>query len=509
MSDYFKPSFKNHPLNYLFIIFVFFGSFSWSSVAFSFEDDGTYVSGKFYYNLNAAAYGPTKASACANSPFNMPVVNGGCKRSNGYIYTLTLVTCSASSNPLAQCGVSPTPVNNCPEKFTPKRLAIPVTKVLDADGNATNQVEGNYSGTATMVSDGCIFHRTAYYEETNTIEPEEVIGDTPEGDIYMVETYVSSGEPYTDEITDFVNAASAEPGDAADEANMATPALADSLDVVIQPTTSEIGPDGSQITSKTTVEMAVKGKGASVVNSVDNIVVTDSEGMRKTVTTTETEVVYPDGSKEVITERNIAYEQTDKTVVIITKADGTKVITNAPGTSAGTKSTKTDSYDPAGNLTSSSTTSADTNGSSQTGDAADAKQEGECKEDASKCKTDEEKQEQFCKDNPNSKKCSIGKLNAENISTLSFYTSAYPEGLNTIWELKKPALMALPIVANLTDIGISGSGSYPSWSFNLNFGGVMNLGTHVVEPYPSVWSFIALCFLITTLFLCRRLIFGG
>ena len=166
---------------------------------------------------------------------------------------------------------------------------------------------------------------------------------------------------------------------------MSTAALADSLDVLVQPTTSEIGPDGSSITSQSTVEIAVKGKGATITDSTDTIIVTESEGLRKTVTTTETNVIYPDGTKEVITERDVAYEQTDKTVVIITKADGTKVITNAPGSSAGSKSTKTDTYDAEGNLTSSSTTTADTAGSSQEGEAADAKKEGECKEDDEKC----------------------------------------------------------------------------------------------------------------------------
>lgn len=68
--SYFKPRFNHkYPLNYVVLLFVFVGSFSISSIAFAFEDDGTWQSDKYWLYFNASGsssgYSPTASGLCS------------------------------------------------------------------------------------------------------------------------------------------------------------------------------------------------------------------------------------------------------------------------------------------------------------------------------------------------------------------------------------------------------------------------------------------------------------
>lgn len=89
------------------------------------------------------------------------------------------------------------------------------------------------------------------------------------------------------------------------------------------------------------------------------------------------------------------------------------------------------------------------------------------------------------------------------------YTPKYPDGLTGVWNTKKADLMATPLARLPTSFmpAVSGNGGYPTWSIHINM--IYDFGTYDVSAAPNVWDFLKLCVLITTMFLCRALIFGG
>ena len=90
------------------------------------------------------------------------------------------------------------------------------------------------------------------------------------------------------------------------------------------------------------------------------------------------------------------------------------------------------------------------------------------------------------------------------------YTRKYPQGLQGVWNTQK---------ANLTASGLAGlqsvfvptiaGGQCPSWTINANIGPHMNFGSGSVSPPCWIWDAIKVIFVITALFLARRLVFGG
>ena len=114
MFKYLRPNFSYHPLNYLLSLLVFVGSFSFASMASAFEDDGTWVSNKFYYvsGYYPATARPTASEACSvyGNMWGSEGTHSGarCNLANGGWQTLNGPFDCSSSTPLsAGCGESP------------------------------------------------------------------------------------------------------------------------------------------------------------------------------------------------------------------------------------------------------------------------------------------------------------------------------------------------------------------------------------------------------------------
>jgi hypothetical protein len=94
----------------------------------------------------------------------------------------------------------------------------------------------------------------------------------------------------------------------------------------------------------------------------------------------------------------------------------------------------------------------------------------------------------------------------------SWYTAKYPDGLRGVWDSRKAALFATPLGAAIANMAVPvGSGSYPTWTLDLNMGmgGHGNLGTHVLSVPGWIWDVAKVIMLLSAAFLCRRIIFGG
>jgi hypothetical protein len=94
----------------------------------------------------------------------------------------------------------------------------------------------------------------------------------------------------------------------------------------------------------------------------------------------------------------------------------------------------------------------------------------------------------------------------------TLYTERYPDGLSGIFSSNYAAMRNSPLfglVGSLAPSGLSSSGSCPSWSFNANIGPLMSFGSASFAPPCWLWTALRSVFLISALFMARRLIFGG
>ncbi|MEZ0233107.1 MAG: hypothetical protein ACAH12_09730 [Methylophilaceae bacterium] len=92
----------------------------------------------------------------------------------------------------------------------------------------------------------------------------------------------------------------------------------------------------------------------------------------------------------------------------------------------------------------------------------------------------------------------------------SFYTATYQNGLQGVWGDFKAQVNSTQFVSGINGFVPSGwdSGTAPSW--NIDFSGLhAGWGSIEVSPASNIWFFIKIVFVVTTLFLCRTIIFGG
>ncbi|OAM52704.1 hypothetical protein A7981_04430 [Methylovorus sp. MM2] len=92
----------------------------------------------------------------------------------------------------------------------------------------------------------------------------------------------------------------------------------------------------------------------------------------------------------------------------------------------------------------------------------------------------------------------------------SFYTATYQNGLQGVWGDFKAQVNSTQFVSGINGFVPSGwdSGTAPSW--NIDFSGLhAGWGSIEVSPASNIWLFIKIVFVVTTLFLCRTIIFGG
>lgn len=90
-----------------------------------------------------------------------------------------------------------------------------------------------------------------------------------------------------------------------------------------------------------------------------------------------------------------------------------------------------------------------------------------------------------------------------------FYQSAYPDGLQGIWNEHKAAITQSPIMSTLGILNpfssLGNSGSYPIWEMTFWMLGTFDTGSSYFWIFPILRAFL----LITTLFTIRSIIFGG
>jgi hypothetical protein len=86
----------------------------------------------------------------------------------------------------------------------------------------------------------------------------------------------------------------------------------------------------------------------------------------------------------------------------------------------------------------------------------------------------------------------------------SFYESEYPDGFAGVFSTQMTALKSTEFYASLGKFTFSGSGTPPMWKIPVG-----DFGTFDLSLDSYIWEFIRICLLITTVFLCRGLIFGG
>jgi hypothetical protein len=90
------------------------------------------------------------------------------------------------------------------------------------------------------------------------------------------------------------------------------------------------------------------------------------------------------------------------------------------------------------------------------------------------------------------------------------YEPEYPDGLVGVWNDKKAQLDAAPLVALVSDLmpSISGSGTCPVWTMPLDFG-FFNAGVLDFSVPCWIWNFAKVIIICSALLLARRLVFGG
>lgn len=92
----------------------------------------------------------------------------------------------------------------------------------------------------------------------------------------------------------------------------------------------------------------------------------------------------------------------------------------------------------------------------------------------------------------------------------TLYEPKYPDGLSGVWQEKKAALVATPLVSVVSQLmpSVGAGGSCPAWQLNLDLGS-WDFGTQNVAPPCYIWDWCKFFIIAGALLLARALIFGG
>lgn len=103
--------------------------------------------------------------------------------------------------------------------------------------------------------------------------------------------------------------------------------------------------------------------------------------------------------------------------------------------------------------------------------------------------------------------------NSELPAVPDFYEQKYPNGLAGVWSEKSAAFSQTPLMTWLNSFsrGLPSGGECPRWILPTSGFGTWlpGIGDADVSPPCYVWDFAKWALLITTLIMCRRIIFGG
>jgi hypothetical protein len=90
-----------------------------------------------------------------------------------------------------------------------------------------------------------------------------------------------------------------------------------------------------------------------------------------------------------------------------------------------------------------------------------------------------------------------------------FYTQKYPGGFQGVWNKNMSTIQTSAFANFLNSFVPNFSGSCPSWSMSFDIWKNAHFGTVSFVSLCSVFSFIKVIMLVTAMFTCRALIFGG
>lgn len=250
-------------------------------------------------------------------------------------------------------------------------------------------------------------------------------------------------------------------------------------------TTTDNG-DGTSTEQQTTTTTQTQGEGTVIWEENGKVYIQDSSG-NVTTTTQETliERAADNSYTETVTETTTT-TTADKQTTVYDNNNGTRTTVSSTGTSSSSQTTTTNTYNSSGIKTSSNSTTSNTG---TTGGSTS----GECEPQLQDCNGDGDTaagQPDFI------------------VPTESWWETSYPEGVAGIWAEHSETLDNGSASTWLNSFGLPSSGSLPTWSMSFDFG-FINLGTHDLTPPDYVWAAVRIFLLLTAIFLCRRLIFGG
>lgn len=90
-----------------------------------------------------------------------------------------------------------------------------------------------------------------------------------------------------------------------------------------------------------------------------------------------------------------------------------------------------------------------------------------------------------------------------------FYTQKFPGGFKDVWEKNKATFDSSALVSFLKSFVPSFSGSCPSWSMSFDIMPHANFGSREFGSLCYIFAVIKVIMLVTAMFTCRAIIFGG
>ncbi|MDH4569031.1 hypothetical protein E8E95_20310 [Pseudomonas sp. BN414] len=90
-----------------------------------------------------------------------------------------------------------------------------------------------------------------------------------------------------------------------------------------------------------------------------------------------------------------------------------------------------------------------------------------------------------------------------------FYEQKYPDGFDGVWNDAKADFENSEFVSFMQSFVPSFSGTCPSWSMNFAIGALANFGTIPFQSLCYIFDFIKVIMLVTAVFTCRAIMFGG
>ena len=90
-----------------------------------------------------------------------------------------------------------------------------------------------------------------------------------------------------------------------------------------------------------------------------------------------------------------------------------------------------------------------------------------------------------------------------------FYTQKFPGGFKDVWDKNKAAFDSSPFIEFLHSFVPSFSGSCPSWAMSFDIMPYAHFGSRSFGSLCSIFAIVKVIMLVTAMFTCRSLIFGG